>query len=552
MAFYDKFPYTNFQEINLDWIIKALNILEQEQKEFINNNVIKYADPIGWNITTQYEANTVVTDVNGNAYISSQPVPVGVNITNTDYWSKIGNFDVLWSTVKNGITTADEGAGTTATAARAVNDLVWVQDELLRVTAPMIAGDSYVIGSNAVNTSVSLELLRRIAAETILQTAIQTEVTDRTNADDAINNTLTTVQTDIGTINGDISDIQSDIDDLQDAVTRTQQKYYIFIGDSYLARDNNQLTSEIAARLNITSNDYAVQAEGSSGFVHQGLSGNTFNNLLNTAYAIMTEDERDKVTDIVFLGGANDTLHTRAEIETAVTACAANCSSKFPAAQVHVGFIARLVDPAKIRTVYDTCSVYANIPTYTTWQYLNNVQYVLHDYALMDADGVHPNADGYVKLGGYIAQALKTGSCNVHYPQSPIGSYTATNNDAKQIYCELINNSVHIFTNSAMRFKPNPYVSINCSGIYGVQIGSTNRKYAIGNAYEVLGCPITATVYYNTGSAVTECGGFLYIYDDQIRIRLVKQGGAGSFVTLNNVNQIEVTQINFTFATTDC
>lgn len=158
MAFYDKFPYTNFQEINLDKLIIKMLQLELEQKEFINNNVIKYADPIGWDITTQYEANTVVTDVNGNAYISSQPVPAGVNITNTDYWSKIGNFDALYKDIKDAITTADEGAGTTATAARAVNDLVWLQDNLVIVTAPMIPGDSYVIGSNCENTDIDDEL----------------------------------------------------------------------------------------------------------------------------------------------------------------------------------------------------------------------------------------------------------------------------------------------------------------------------------------------------------------------------------------------------------
>lgn len=164
MAFYDKFPYTNFQEINLDKLIIKMLQLELEQKEFINNNVIKYANPIGWDITTQYEANTVVTDSKGNAYISSQPVPAGVNITNTDYWSKIGNFEQLYADIKNAITPADEGAGTTASAPRAVDDLVWVGDDLLKVTAPMIAGDTYVIGSNCIETNMDVEL-KRIASE---------------------------------------------------------------------------------------------------------------------------------------------------------------------------------------------------------------------------------------------------------------------------------------------------------------------------------------------------------------------------------------------------
>lgn len=190
MAFYDTFPYTNFQEINLDRLMMKMIALELEQKEFINNNVIKYADPIRWDITTQYEANTVVTDVNGNAYISSRPVPAGVNITNTNYWSKIGNFDALWGAVKDGITTADEGAGTTATAPRAIGDLVWVQDDLIRVIAPMIAGDSYVIGSNCVATDIDDELKTLRTNVTNLGTALTDEIRERTEADQEINDAL--------------------------------------------------------------------------------------------------------------------------------------------------------------------------------------------------------------------------------------------------------------------------------------------------------------------------------------------------------------------------
>lgn len=176
MAFYDKFPYTNFQEINLDKLIIRMLQLELEQKEFINNNVIKYADPISWNITKQYEANTVVTDEAGNAYISSQPVPAGVSINNTDYWSKIGNFDQLWTDIKTAIAPADEGSGTTATAARAVNDMVWMNNALYIVTAPMIAGDSYVVGSNCELTSVEEQLKKLIGdVDTITDDLVTTK-----------------------------------------------------------------------------------------------------------------------------------------------------------------------------------------------------------------------------------------------------------------------------------------------------------------------------------------------------------------------------------------
>jgi hypothetical protein len=191
-------PYTNFHDLNLDWIIEVLNEFNTKLTNFVSLATIKYADPIQWGITSQYEANTVVVDSNGNAYLSVQPVPSGVSLDRVEFWTKIGNFDELWADVKRAITPNDEGHSPTATAARAVNDLVWVNGALVRVTRAMIAGDAYVPGSNCVSSStnevlhylitafnegLSAEQTARQEADTQLQTAIDAEKTARENAD---------------------------------------------------------------------------------------------------------------------------------------------------------------------------------------------------------------------------------------------------------------------------------------------------------------------------------------------------------------------------------
>ena len=191
-------PYTNFHDLNLDWIMDELNEFNTKLTNFVSLATIKYADPIQWDITSQYEANTVVVDSNGNAYLSVQPVPSGVSLDRTEFWTKIGNFDKLWADVKKAITPNDEGHSPTATAARAVNDLVWVNGALVRVTRAMIAGDAYVPGSNCVSSStnevlhylitafnegLSAEKTARENADTNLQTAIDAEKTARENAD---------------------------------------------------------------------------------------------------------------------------------------------------------------------------------------------------------------------------------------------------------------------------------------------------------------------------------------------------------------------------------
>ena len=200
-----KAPYTNFHDLNLDWIMEVLNEFDAKLTNFVSLATIKYANPIQWDITRQYEANTVVVDSNGNAYLSVQPVPSGVSLDRTEFWTKIGNFDELWADVKKAITPNDEGHSPTATAARDVNDLVWVNGALVRVTRAMIAGDAYVPGSNCVSSStnevlhylinafnegLSAEKTARENADTQLQSDIDNETKARKDAD-------TQLQTDI-------------------------------------------------------------------------------------------------------------------------------------------------------------------------------------------------------------------------------------------------------------------------------------------------------------------------------------------------------------------
>ena len=146
--FTSKYPYTDTEQLNLDWILGQMVQLRTDMRDFVKLNTIKYADPIRWNIINQYEANTVVVDQDGNAYLSTQPVPAGVNINNTDYWTEIGNFSELFSSVKESIAAADEGSSTYASVNREVGDLVWLSDILYRVTVNMVTGESYIEGTN--------------------------------------------------------------------------------------------------------------------------------------------------------------------------------------------------------------------------------------------------------------------------------------------------------------------------------------------------------------------------------------------------------------------
>ena len=68
-----RYPNVNDEIMNLDWLLRVSNENTAKISNFINLNTIKYADPILWDITSQYEANTITVDPQtGDAYISTK------------------------------------------------------------------------------------------------------------------------------------------------------------------------------------------------------------------------------------------------------------------------------------------------------------------------------------------------------------------------------------------------------------------------------------------------------------------------------------------------
>lgn len=161
--FSHNYPYTDFHELNLDWVIKRIIELDENLKNFINLNTIKYANPILWDITRQYEANTVVIDgATGNAYISVKSVPSGVHLSRDEYWTQIYNYANVVDTLRDQVARANEGTNTTASYDRKTGDLIWLNGKLVRMTRNILAGDRYVedtgVTGNYVYTSVENEI----------------------------------------------------------------------------------------------------------------------------------------------------------------------------------------------------------------------------------------------------------------------------------------------------------------------------------------------------------------------------------------------------------
>lgn len=126
-------------------VIQVVNKLS----ELASLSVITYADPLQWDITTQYSANTVVVDPEtGVAYLSKQPVPAGVQLTNDDYWTPIFTLQNFTTALKKAIALPQETIGVGASAEIPAKTVFWAGDQLVYAPEDIPVGAIIIPGTN--------------------------------------------------------------------------------------------------------------------------------------------------------------------------------------------------------------------------------------------------------------------------------------------------------------------------------------------------------------------------------------------------------------------
>lgn len=228
---FNKYPYTDFHELNLDWILKQIREINYSLDNFIVMNTIKYADPIGWDITTQYEANTVVIDqATGIAYISTRPVPAGITISNTDYWSVIFNLQQIIGGISENLTFHNNGTSPTLLTSVNENDWILWNNKLYYALANLPAGTALIIDSNIKASSVEeltkdyTDIVKNIVgaladltttdtssivnAVNSVKTELDQEVIDRGNADTGLSNDISALDLRVDTLETSVSGLK--------------------------------------------------------------------------------------------------------------------------------------------------------------------------------------------------------------------------------------------------------------------------------------------------------------------------------------------------------
>ena len=269
---YIKYPNQNDEILNLDWILSTIDNLVKEVADFVTLNTIKYADPIQWNITTQYEKNTVVIDpITGSAYISTKPVPAGVGLNNTDYWNIIFTLDVI-SSNKN-ITLRDDANNMLATFESEIGDWLLWQGTLYVVTKDIEIGQAYVDDYNIERATVESFIKLYIGntldyINTLVGDLDDLSTTDKSNIVAAINEIVSSVIT----LVGDLDDLATtDKSNLVAAINEVLSTLSTKIGDlselptsdkSSLVAAIDEVNEKIPNILYVNVKDYGATGDG--------------------------------------------------------------------------------------------------------------------------------------------------------------------------------------------------------------------------------------------------------------------------------------------------
>ena len=277
----------------------------------------KDEESIEWDNTAPYEPLTIVL-YQGNSYTSRQFVPVGVEITNQEFWAITGNYNAQVEMYRR------ETAEARALAEQVSEDLT--AEQTARADADTSLANDIAAEAQTRANDIAAEAQTRandIAAEAQTRANdIAAEAQTRAAADTSLSGRLDTAEESITNINGEINTLK-----LKDI--------FVIFGDSWSAFgegfENWMEYVNIANTLDVEVKNFAI---GGAGYL---VPGNTIATQIATANSNMTSEEKARTKYVIMEGGVNDTgvsgltyTNFRNTVRSAIT----NVASMFPNAQI--------------------------------------------------------------------------------------------------------------------------------------------------------------------------------------------------------------------------
>ena len=342
-------------------------------REYIGARYVPvFANPPEWSDTRGYEPLTIVLH-KGNSFTSTQYVPTGIDISNTEYWLETGNWNA---------------------------QIEAYREEVLRFDARITQNAN---GIEANKAAIANEATARASADAELHQNIVDEAAARASADAELHQNLSAV---IAAMNK------------QNILSLYKGKNCVWVGDSFTTGVGaNPITKRVSTvfcnAMGMTEFNYGV---GASGWNWGTAANKPYITQVQNAYDAMTPEQRENTAMVVLPGTSTDVSHgsSSKQIGAAATLCAKKASDLFPNAIIYV--IPMIWDKALFTyTAYDAtveiCDQInkAAIPRVKMDE--DSYTWLLGRYEFYTSDNVHPNNTGYAVWAAKMISSL-LGSAN--------------------------------------------------------------------------------------------------------------------------------------------
>lgn len=342
-------------------------------REYIGARYVPvFANPPEWNDTRGYEPLTIVLH-RGNSFTSTQYVPTGIDISNTEYWLETGNWNA---------------------------QIEAYREEVLRFDARITQNAN---GIKANMAAIADEATARASADTALQQLIKSEETARQAADTELHQKLSNAIADVNKRN---------------ILSLYKGKNCVWVGDSFttgVGADprTKRVSTVFCKAMGMTEFNYGV---GATGWIWGTTSNTPYITQVQNAYDAMSQEQRENTAMVVLPGTSTDVSHgsSSKQIGAAATLCAKKASDLFPNAVIYV--IPMIWDKALFTiAAYDTtveiCDQInkATIPRVKMDE--DSYTWLLGRYEFYTSDNVHPNNTGYAVWASKMISSL-LGSAN--------------------------------------------------------------------------------------------------------------------------------------------
>lgn len=310
-------------------------------------------------------------------------------------------------------------------------------------------GDIYVKDTESREKNAELENNLNELTKTVNNNKVDTD-----NEISDINSKISDTNSRIDTTNTNVSNLNKRVDNLESTKSALENRFFIFIGDSYMYgyTPSGKIEGFADKVKRVTGLNGNIFARGGEGFANSGPYGNFLERLKDYS------GDTEKVTDIIVVGGYNDQGYSYSEIGSAISNFYNYMHTHFPNATLSIGMDAWSTNPTKYNGIRKVLEAYTKASESVSFRMIKNIEYALHFSDFFSSDGFHPNNDGQNAIANYLVSWILGGDINVvrGYGQPTITSYSAFQlGSTSQFYTQLNNNVVEFLCSAQTGVKCN-------------------------------------------------------------------------------------------------